>query len=117
MKNFLVSLNLIITIATFGQVKPTPALERMKSVQQRKMLQQKSLINHIPFRNIGPTVMSGRVDDIEVNPTDPTEFYVAYATGGLWHTTNNGQSFKISGKKWQHKYGAFQGISECGYSG
>jgi photosystem II stability/assembly factor-like uncharacterized protein len=37
--------------------------------------------------------MSGRVVDIEVNPDDPTEFYVAYATGGLWHSTNNGQSF------------------------
>jgi photosystem II stability/assembly factor-like uncharacterized protein len=37
--------------------------------------------------------MSGRVVDIEANPDDPTEFYVAYATGGLWHTTNNGQSF------------------------
>jgi hypothetical protein len=28
-----------------------------------------------------------------INPVDPTEFYIAYATGGLWHTTNNGQSF------------------------
>ena len=37
--------------------------------------------------------MSGRVVDLEVNPDDPTEFYVAYATGGLWHSTNNGQSF------------------------
>ena len=37
--------------------------------------------------------MSGRVVDLDVNPDDPTEFYVAYATGGLWHTTNNGQSF------------------------
>lgn len=37
--------------------------------------------------------MSGRITDIEVNPDDPTEFYAAYATGGLWHTTNNGQSF------------------------
>ena len=37
--------------------------------------------------------MSGRVDDIDVNPDDPTEFYVAYATGGLWYTHNNGQSF------------------------
>ena len=37
--------------------------------------------------------MSGRVVDIEVNPQDPTEFYVAYASGGLWHTKNNGQSF------------------------
>jgi hypothetical protein len=34
-----------------------------------------------------------RVDDLDVNPADPAEFYVAYATGGLWHTLNNGQSF------------------------
>ncbi|MDE3254260.1 MAG: glycosyl hydrolase, partial [Bacteroidota bacterium] len=33
------------------------------------------------------------VVDVDANPNDPTEFYVAYASGGLWHTTNNGQSF------------------------
>jgi photosystem II stability/assembly factor-like uncharacterized protein len=76
-----------------AQVKPTPATDRLKSIEQRKLLQQKSLVNTISFKNIGPTVMSGRVVDIEVNPADPTEFYVAYATGGLWHTVNNGQSF------------------------
>ena len=38
--------------------------------------------------------MSGRVVDIDVNPSDPSEFYVAYASGGVWHTINNGQSFK-----------------------
>ena len=37
--------------------------------------------------------MSGRVDDIDVSPFDPTIFYVAYASGGLWKTINNGQSF------------------------
>jgi hypothetical protein len=37
--------------------------------------------------------MSGRVVDVDVNPDDPTEFYVGYASGGLWYTTNNGQSF------------------------
>jgi photosystem II stability/assembly factor-like uncharacterized protein len=93
MKKTILAITLLISIISLAQVKPTPAAERMKSVQQRKALQQRSLVNHIPFRNIGPTVMSGRVDDIEVNPADPTEFYVAYATGGLWHTTNNGQSF------------------------
>ncbi len=93
MKRIITTFTLLISIASFAQVKPTPAAERLKSMQQRKTLQQQSLVNHIPFRNIGPSVMSGRVDDIEVNPEDPTEFYVAYATGGLWHTTNNGQSF------------------------
>lgn len=76
-----------------AQVKPTSADERMKGVQQRKLLQQQSLIQNTSFRNIGPSVMSGRVVDMEVNPDDPTEFYVAYASGGLWHTTNNGISF------------------------
>ena len=80
-------------ICSFAQVTPTPAQERMKAVQQRKELEKKSLLNEIPFRNIGPVTMSGRVVDIEANPEDPTEFYVAYASGGLWYTKNNGLSF------------------------
>ena len=28
-----------------------------------------------------------------VNPNNPLEFYVAYASGGLWHTVNNGNTF------------------------
>ncbi len=84
---------LLLVVFANAQVKPTPASERMKSVEQRAALEQKSVVNDVSFRNIGPTVMSGRVVDIEVNFADPTEFYVAYASGGLWHTTNNGQSF------------------------
>lgn len=69
------------------------ATERLKKIQQRQLLSQRSLVDDVKFRNIGPSIMSGRVTDVEVNPEDPTEFYVAYATGGLWHTLNNGQSF------------------------
>ena len=83
---------LILTVA-LAQPAPTPAAERLKVTEQRKALKSRSLLNDIPFRNIGPSIMSGRVVDIDANPTDPTEFYVAYATGGLWHTKNNGQSF------------------------
>src|SRR6476646_2509103 len=82
-----------IRISIFAQVKPTPAGERMKSVEQRLALEKRSIVNDVKFRSIGPNIMSGRVVDVDVNPADPTEFYVAYATGGLWHTTNNGQSF------------------------
>ncbi len=38
--------------------------------------------------------MSGRVADVEVSPSDPSHFYVAYASGGLWKTENNGTSFR-----------------------
>jgi photosystem II stability/assembly factor-like uncharacterized protein len=76
-----------------AQIKPTLADERAKGITQRKELEKKSLLKEAKFRNIGPTIMSGRVVDIEANPQDPTEFYVAYASGGLWYTKNNGQSF------------------------
>jgi len=55
---------------------------------------QGSIVKNIPFTNIGPNIMSGRVVDLAVNPNDPIEFYVAYASGGLWYTNNNGTSFK-----------------------
>ena len=77
----------------FSQLTSTPSAERVKVFGQRKSAEQRSLLKDVGFRNVGPSVMSGRVTDVEVNENDPTEFYVAYATGGLWHTTNNGLSF------------------------
>ncbi len=74
-------------------VAPTPANERMDGYTQRQQLMAQSLVKNVPLDNIGPTIMSGRVVDVDVNPEDPTVFYVAYASGGVWKTTNNGQSF------------------------
>jgi photosystem II stability/assembly factor-like uncharacterized protein len=54
---------------------------------------QNSMFTQVKAANIGPTIMSGRVVDVAVNPKNPTEFYVAYASGGLWYTNNNGTSF------------------------
>ena len=34
-------------------------------------------------------VQGGRLVDIAVHPDDPYTFWVAYASGGLWKTTNN----------------------------
>ena len=65
-----------------------------KAFQQKVQLNQNSEVKNIPLQNIGPTIMSGRVVDFAVNPDNPTEFFVAYATGGLWYTNNNGTSFK-----------------------
>jgi len=55
---------------------------------------QNTLFNQVEAKNIGPTIMSGRVVDLAINPKNPTEFYVAYASGGLWYTNNNGTSFE-----------------------
>lgn len=81
-------------LTSVAQIKPTGATERLNGLQKIKLLEDKSLLKDISFRNIGPTQMNGRVVDIEVNPADPIEFYVAYASSGLWHTLNNGLSFE-----------------------
>jgi len=71
----------------------TKATNLLQSFAQRQQLEQNSLVRNVPFRSVGPTIMSGRIVDIDVSPTDPTHFYAAYASGGLWKTTNNGISF------------------------
>jgi photosystem II stability/assembly factor-like uncharacterized protein len=76
-----------------GEGVATPAADRMAGFAQRKKLDAASLVNNVTFRSIGPTTMSGRVVDLDVNETNPTHFYVAYASGGLWKTENNGMSF------------------------
>jgi len=87
------SSSLLLCTPMQAQVMPTSGEERLKGFGQRAALEKQSIINEVKFRSIGPSVMSGRVVDVDANPHDPTEFYVAYATGGLWHTSNNGQSF------------------------
>jgi len=84
---------LFLTFTAFAQVKFTPYQERLKSGEQRTQLEEASIISELEFKNIGPTVMSGRVVDLDVNPQDPSHFYVAYASGGLWKTTSNGTAF------------------------
>ena len=72
----------------------TTSNDVLKGLNFQNKLIDKSIIKKIKFENIGPSIMSGRVSDIEVNPKNSNEFYVAYASGGLWHTTNNGNTFK-----------------------
>ena len=94
MKKLLILCFLITSVSLYAQSEQqppyTPGKERLKSFDQRKSLIQQSLVNNVAFESVGPTVFSGRVVDVDVNPEDPTIFYVAYASGGLWYTENNG---------------------------
>ena len=75
-------------------VRSTPAPERQQAYQQRRLLQENSPAAGLSFVNIGPSIMSGRVADVAVDPKDPTHFYVGYASGGLWETKDNGTTFE-----------------------
>jgi photosystem II stability/assembly factor-like uncharacterized protein len=93
MKKLFLSVILVSTAIGAAQMAPTPKTEIQKALQQKESRDDNSLVKNIPFKNIGPTIMSGRVVDIDVNPSNPTEFYVGYASGGLWYTNNNGTTF------------------------
>jgi photosystem II stability/assembly factor-like uncharacterized protein len=82
-----------ISISIFAQQPATKAKVVQKALDDKEQLNQSSIVKNLPFKNIGPTIMSGRVADVDVNPNDPTEFYVGYASGGLWYTNNNGTTF------------------------
>ncbi len=93
MKNyFLLTLGLLLCQAGLMAQSFPPATasnEKISGFQTRQELQDSSFFRHLNFTNIGPTVCSGRIVDIDVNPENPNEMYIAYASGGLWHTKNN----------------------------
>ncbi len=84
---------ILFSTFSYSQQPATPSSTIEKALQDKEQLAKTSLVKNIPFKNIGPTVTSGRVTDLAVNPENPTEFYVGYASGGVWHTTNNGTTF------------------------
>ena len=83
----------VFTINLEAQQKATKASDIKEALKQKERLTKNSIVKNISFTNIGPTVMSGRVVDVSVNPNNTTEFYVGYASGGLWYTNNNGTTF------------------------
>jgi len=42
----------------------------------------------LEMRGVGPAFMSGRISDIVIDPTDPSTWYVAVGSGGVWKTDN-----------------------------
>lgn len=44
-------------------------------------------------RSIGPAVTGGRIHDVEALPHDPSTIFVGTASGGLWKSTNRGQTW------------------------
>ncbi|APA64399.1 WD40/YVTN/BNR-like repeat-containing protein [Maribacter sp. 1_2014MBL_MicDiv] len=92
MKQFYFLLLIGISIVS-AQVQPTTSEKIDESLIAKQAMDTNSLVKNIPLKNIGPSVMSGRVVDLAVNDNNPTEYYVAYASGGLWYTNNNGNTF------------------------
>ena len=59
------------------------------------------MVNHkniTPFNiewiQVGPVINSARVESIQIDEKNPGTMYVAFGSGNLWKTVNNGISWK-----------------------
>jgi len=82
-----------------AQARPRPEAAADFGDKQAAWQVHQSLVASSPFtglewRSVGPIVQGGRLVDLEVVPGQPYTFYAAYASGGLWKTSNNGHSFE-----------------------
>jgi photosystem II stability/assembly factor-like uncharacterized protein len=92
LRSYLIACSALAFIA-FSHAQ-TPGSGRLFGHYKHKRLQSTTWAQPVQPVSLGPSVFSCRVTDLEVNPDDPTEMYIAYASGGLWHTRNNGTSFE-----------------------
>lgn len=91
---FLMGSQMLFAQKNLPQLNASTDQERKEAVNQKTTLQSQTLFKEYPLRNIGPTVMGGRVVDIAVHPQNTKEYYIAYASSGVFKTQNNGLSFE-----------------------
>lgn len=60
---------------------------------QEIALKGKELFGDLKARQIGPALMSGRISDIEMHPTNNRIIYIGAAGGGVWKSGNGGMTF------------------------
>ena len=53
-----------------------------------------STFKAMELRSIGPAYMSGRIADIAIDQNNPSTWYTAVGSGGVWKTTNAGTTWK-----------------------
>ena len=49
-----------------------------------------TVLDNLEWRNIGPAIMGGRINDFALVESNPNVAFVATASAGIWKTTNNG---------------------------
>ncbi len=69
-----------------------PAAESAEAGEDKSLLNSAALSN-FSFRSIGPALMSGRIADIAIVQDDPSVWYVAVGSGGVWKTVNSGTTW------------------------
>lgn len=61
--------------------------------QELKNNNGKEIFGDMSARHIGPALMSGRINDMEVHPTNSRIIYAGTAGGGVWKSNDAGMTF------------------------
>lgn len=84
-----------LALVLFASLSAAPAAAAAKTASPPPPAGPTSdMLNGLEFRNIGPAIMGGRVNDFAVVERRPSTFYVATASGGVFKTLNNGVTFE-----------------------
>ena len=81
---------LVVALCALVALSPARPCWRRRRASRRPA----ALLRAPAFRNLGPARQNGRILHVLVNERQPSTFYLAPATGGLWKTTNNGTTFE-----------------------
>jgi len=90
--SLLISLIIVFTISANAQIviEKTPANLRIQWYENHVELKENSIFKNLPWQFIGPTNVSGRINDVEVVTPKGENYtiYIASASGGIWKTDN-----------------------------
>src|SRR5947207_6406322 len=84
------------------QPSPTPAVPQASPQPSRQPGEEEArprdpmstpTFTGLRFRSIGPAFTSGRVIGFAVEPNNPSHYFVASASGGVWKTINDGNTW------------------------
>ena len=81
---------ILLTNISFSQQKSSPLVS---SYDEYRSLKNNTSFN-LNWVSLGPVLNSARVESIQVDETKPGTMYVAFGSGNLWKTINNGISWK-----------------------
>ncbi|HEY8461033.1 MAG TPA: hypothetical protein VIM99_11665, partial [Blastocatellia bacterium] len=94
----------VLSLALYGvsSFSPGPILARQAQQRGSQAAPTPTPINQsddpilksFRWRSIGPASMGGRIDDIAAVESNPSVYYIGFATGGVWKTVNNGTTWE-----------------------
>ena len=86
MKRIFFAATMLLSLASIAQVQNRQEMIRSQNLQ-------KSWVKNIPFQALEISRGAGEIIQVERNPNNPYELYVALAESGVWYSENNGASF------------------------